>query len=144
MAETILVGVDGSDGARRAAEYAAASAGKTGARLLLVHAIDWSRYDIYTPEELETRHRDRDAELKFARERILDPLIAEFEARGCEAEGLAHHGHAVPVLCEAAGEDGVSAVYIGRRGRSKLKDMVFGSVAGSLVQACPVPVTVVP
>ena len=33
---------------------------------------------------------------------------------------------------------------IGRRGLSRLQTMLFGSVAGSLVQISPVPVTVVP
>ena len=54
------------------------------------------------------------------------------------------HGHAPEILCQKADELGASQIYIGRRGRSSMERLLFGSVASSLVQTSPVPVTVVP
>jgi nucleotide-binding universal stress UspA family protein len=48
------------------------------------------------------------------------------------------------VLCELAQERGVAQIFSGRLGRGRFKSLLFGSVAGSLVQVSPVPVTVVP
>ncbi|MGI9354178.1 MAG: universal stress protein [Rhizobiaceae bacterium] len=33
---------------------------------------------------------------------------------------------------------------VGRRGQSGIKNLIFGSVAGNLIQTSPVPVVVVP
>ena len=61
-----------------------------------------------------------------------------------EVEGVVRHGHAAQVLSDLAGETGADQIFIGRRGLSKLQALLFGSVAGSLVQISPVPVTVIP
>jgi nucleotide-binding universal stress UspA family protein len=47
-------------------------------------------------------------------------------------------------LCGLAVETGAVQIFIGRRGLSRLEVLLFGSVAGTLVQMSPVPVTVVP
>jgi nucleotide-binding universal stress UspA family protein len=57
---------------------------------------------------------------------------------------LVRHGHAGEVLSQLAREHDVKQIYIGRIGQSRLRELLFGSVAGSLVQISPVPVTVVP
>jgi nucleotide-binding universal stress UspA family protein len=57
---------------------------------------------------------------------------------------MVRHGHPAQVLVDVAREVGAEQLYIGRRGVSTLSALLFGSVAGSLVQISPVPVTVVP
>ncbi len=44
MADTLLVGIDGSEGSSRVAHFAAARAQAGGARLVLVHVVEWSPY----------------------------------------------------------------------------------------------------
>ena len=57
---------------------------------------------------------------------------------------MVRHGHAAEVLAGLAQELGASQVFVGRRGQSSITSLLFGSVAGTLVQIAPVPVTVVP
>lgn len=139
-----LVGMDGSDGARRAAEFAAKRAKVSGAQLVLLHVVDWSPYELLTAEEISSRHVEREKEVADSKAKILQPLADEFAADGIEVEVVVHHGHAAERISELAEELEVDQVFTGRRGRSRVKSLLFGSVSGSLVQMCPVPITVVP
>lgn len=144
MTETMLVGVDGSDSSRRAADFAAARARAGNARLVVAYVIEWSPFTFNTPEENEQRHRRREEELARAQTQVLDPLVRELKAAGLEVEGVVRHGHAAEVLAGLAKEFGTGQIFVGRRGQSTIASLLFGSVAGTLVQISPVPVTVVP
>ncbi|NNG04543.1 MAG: universal stress protein [Inquilinus sp.] len=144
MTEILLVGVDGSAGGARAADFAAGCAKAVDARLVVAYVIEWSPYSFNTPEENEQRHKRREEEISRAETEVLTPLVASLGKAGVKAEGVVRHGHAAEVLSTLAGEYKASQIFIGRRGLSKLKAMLFGSVAGSLVQISPVPVTVIP
>lgn len=144
MTDTLLVGIDGSEGGRRAAEFAAARAKGINGRLVVVYVIEWSPYTFNTPEENEQRHKRREEEIERAQSRVLDPVVASLKSTGIEVEGVVKHGHAAQVLSELAEERGAAEIIIGRRGHSKIGAMLFGTVAGKLVQISPVPVTVVP
>jgi nucleotide-binding universal stress UspA family protein len=143
MTDTMLVGVDGSESSRRAADFAARRAKAGGARLVVAYVIEWSPYSFNTPEENEQRHKRREEEITRA-EAHLAPLLSDLRAAGLEVEGVVRHGHAADTLSALAGEYGAAQIFIGRRGVSRIAAMLFGSVAGSLVQISPVPVTVVP
>ncbi len=144
MTDILLVGIDGSDGGRRAADFAATRAKAGNGRLVVAYVIEWSPYTFNTPEENEKRHKRREEEIERAEARVLDPLVASLKSSGVEVEGVVRHGHAAQVLSDLAGESGAAEIFIGRRGHSKLAALLFGSVAGTLVQISPVPVTVVP
>jgi nucleotide-binding universal stress UspA family protein len=144
MTTTYLVGVDGSDAGHRAVAFAAERAKASGAQLVVAYVIEWSPYSFNTPEENEQRHKRREEELERARTHVMEPLLAELRAAGLTAEGVVRHGHPAEVLCELAKEHGAAQIFIGRRGLSRVSALLFGSVAGSLVQISPVPVTVVP
>ena len=144
MNDTVLVGVDGSDASRRAAEFAVARARLTGARVVMACVIEWSPYTIYTHEELEVRHEERGAEIERARARVLDPLVGSLRRDGVEVETLVRHGHASRVLIDLIQELGACQLFVGRLGQSTLMERLFGSTVTNLVQVSPVPVTVVP
>lgn len=144
MPETVLVGVDGSESSHRAAHFAAAHAKAGKARLAVAYVIEWSPYTFNTPEENEMRHKRREEEIERARTQVLDPLVAEVQAGGLPVEGVVRHGHAAEVLSGLATELGASQIFIGRIGHTRIAALLFGSVAGTLVQISPVPVTVVP
>jgi len=143
MTDIMLVGVDGSESSRRAADFAALRAKASGARLVVAYVIEWSPYTFNTPEENEQRHKRREEEISRA-EAHLAPLLSELRAAGVEVEGVVRHGHAADTLSALAREHGAAQIFIGRQGVSRIAAMLFGSVAGSLVQISPVPVTVVP
>ena len=141
---TFLVGVDGSDGAQRAAEYGAKRARAEGARLILAHVVDWSPYEFLTPEELSERPVEHQEEIEEAMTGILRPLEEAIGGSGLEIETMVKHGHPAERLCDLADELAVDQLFTGRRGRSRVASLLFGSVSGALVQMCPVPITVVP
>ncbi len=141
---TFLVGVDGSEGAQRAAQYAAKRARAEGALLIIAHVVDWSPYEFLTPEELADRPIELREEIEEATSGILQPLADELGGDGLEIELEVVHGHPSERMCELAEEREATQVFTGRRGRSRVVRLLFGSVSGSLVQMCPVPITVVP
>lgn len=145
MGQTYLVGIDGSEGSRKAAECAKARAEASGARLVIVFVIEWSPYSFNTPEENDQRHREKEREIEQARTQVLEPLVADLRAGSkVEIEALIRHGQPAEVLNDVAKEVGASEIVVGRLGRSKLASLLFGSVTSNLVQTSPVPVTVVP
>ena len=144
MAETFLVGVDGSEGGQRAVDFATARAKSSGASIVIAYVIEWSPYSFMTPEELEERHKQHDEEIAKAKTQVIDALVAAVHAQGMQVKGVVRHGHAAEALCQIAKEEKATQLFVGRRGISKLKAMLFGSISGSLVQISPIPVTVVP
>ena len=144
MANKILVALDGSDGSKRALNAAAQHAKLTSSDLVLAYVIDWSPYSFHTPQELEERHQRRESEIQRAHDSVLNPEIAALEAEGINVETVVHHGKIAETLLELGDQHGISQIYIGRRGESRMHAMIFGSVSAALVQTSSVPVTVVP
>jgi nucleotide-binding universal stress UspA family protein len=144
MSDIMLVGIDGSECCQRAAQFAATAARASDARLTVVYVIEWSPYSFNTPEENAERHKRREEEIERARKQVLEPTLAMLADTGVSIDGAVRHGHAAEILAKLAAEPGVRQLFIGRRGHSGLKSLLFGSVASKLVQISPIPVTVVP
>ena len=144
MNPVYLVGVDGSNCSSRALQYAKERARPSNGRLLVAYVIEWSPYSFNTPQENAERHKRREEELARAQSEIIDPIVASLRADGIEAEGLIRHGHPAETLDELAREHDVTCIIVGRKGASRLKVKVFGSIAGTLVQIADRPVSVVP
>jgi nucleotide-binding universal stress UspA family protein len=143
MRGTVLVGVDGSDASVRAVEFARDRAEALDVGLVLAHVIPWSPYSFNTPEENEVRHARREAELRAARDQVLEPAMARVgDAAPCIP--VARHGDRAEALNAIAREHDAFHILVGRTGESRLKARVFGTVPGQLIQIADVPVTVVP
>ena len=144
MSQIILVGTDCSECSDRALDYAAQWARNVNAHLIVVHVIEWSPYTFNTPQELAERHKRREEELERAHREVIDPVVSRLAGEVSDVEGIVRHGHAADTLNQVANEQGADNIVIGRKGASRLKAQLFGSVAGSLVQISDHPVTVVP
>ncbi len=144
MSDKILVAIDGSDGGRRALHAAVQHASLTNSDLVLTYVIDWTPYSFHTPEELAERHKRRESEIECAHESILASESAVAISEGIKVETVVRHGKIADTLIEMAKEYGVSQIYIGRLGESRVHAMLFGSVTAALIQTSEVPVTVVP
>lgn len=144
MKSKILVAVDGSETGKRAIDFAARAARETGDSIVLAYVIDWSPYSFHTPEELAERHQRRESEISRAEDSVLTPEAATLEANKIQVETVVRHGNIGETLSDIAREYDVTQVYIGRRGESKMRTMLFGSVTAALIQTSPVPITVVP
>ena len=143
MSETYVVGYDGTKAAQRAVKFAAARAKASGAKIHLVYVLEWSPYAFLTPQELDERHKRREEELSRA-EATLKPVADDLKTKGIDTVCEARHGHAGELLCEIAGKLKAQQIVIGRTGSSTITARLMGSLVLSLVQASPVPVTVVP
>lgn len=144
MNQLLLVGIDCSNCSQRAIDYAAAWAESTGARLAVVHVIEWSPYSFSTAMENEVRHKRREEELTRAHKEIVDPMVESLRARGIEVEGIIRHGHPAETINQLAIDMDAANIVVGRKGTSRLKSHLFGSVPSMLVQIAETPVTVVP
>lgn len=144
MTDKFLVGYDGSEAAQRALDFAVTRARAQGAMLVIAHVLEWSPYSFLTPTELEERHKRRKEELDRAEKMIIAPVLDKLAEAGIPAETVVRYGHIADTLCDIAEKAGAKQIFIGRDGQASLSRRVFGSVAGSLVQAAPVPCTIVP
>ncbi|MBU3030355.1 universal stress protein [Paracoccus marinaquae] len=144
MSRKIVVGFDGSDASRRALDFAISRAKAQGDSILIAHVLEWSPYSFLTPNEIEERHKRRQEELTRAKEAIIDPVVKTVEAAGIPVASVMKYGHIAETLCDIARDEGAALIFIGRMGNSGLSSRIFGSVAGTLAQVAPVPVTIVP
>jgi nucleotide-binding universal stress UspA family protein len=141
---TYLVGIDGSNCSSRALEYARQRALADDGKLLIVHVIEWSKYSFSTPQENAERHKRREEELARANSEVVGPVLSQAHADGIEAEGLVRHGHAAETLARLGTKHEATCIIVGRKGSTKLKAKIFGSIASTLVQIADRPVCVVP
>lgn len=144
MPHKIVVGYDGTDSAKSALAFATETAKAHGSGIVVAHVLDWSPYSFLTPEELEERHKRRSEELERAEEAILTPAVDSLKDSGLEITTALKYGRIAETLGNIASEEGASQIVIGRNGEPGLSSRVFGSVAISLAQSSPVPVTIVP
>ena len=144
MTKTIVVGYDGSESAERALEFAAERAKSQGVSVTIAHVLEWSPYAFLTPEELEERHGRRKEEMARAESIVVAPVLKKLVDQGIEAVADIKYGHIGETVCQIAKDRDASQIVIGRTGHSSLTARLFGSVAGTLAQASPVPVTIVP
>lgn len=144
MSQTLLVGTDGSECSSRALDFASSRAQTTGDKLVIAYVIEWSPYSFNTPRENELRHQRREEEISRAWDEVIKPLVEKYSQQGIDVSGVVRHGHAAHVLNDLGNELGASILFVGRKGTSSLKSMLFGSVAVILVQISDRPVTVVP
>ncbi|USG61098.1 universal stress protein [Sneathiella marina] len=144
MSNSVLVAIDGSEGGNRALQFASDRAKLGGAKLIVIYVIEWSPYTFNTPEENAERHTRREQEIERATTGVVEPAAALLKASGIEYETVVRHGAPAETLINIAEKYDVQQIVIGRRGQSGIKTLLFGSVAGNLVQTSPVPVVVVP
>ena len=136
----VLVGVDGSESAGVALEFAAEEAALRGAELRVVSAWEapvlaqqaaMSVPDLYA--DLEASAETNVAEA-VARAQELQPNLA------CEGKVL--NGRPQTVLEEEAKR--AILMVVGRRGQGGVASLLLGSVSAHVVNHAPCPVTVVP
>ena len=144
MSNSVLVAVDGSEGGERALRYASERAKLGGAKIIVGYVIEWSPYTFNTPEENAERHMRREQEIEKATSSVVAPAEAMLKGEGIDCETVVQHGPPAETLIRLAEKHEVSQIVIGRRGQSGIKNLIFGSVAGNLIQTSPVPVVVVP
>lgn len=144
MSNKFVVAYDDSAPARRAVDFAVERAKLSGAELVVVHVLEWSPYSFLTPSEIEERHKRRKDELTRAEEAIVKPIVDKLSSSGLKVTTEIRFGQVADTLIDIARDRGAAQIIIGRTGQTTMASRLFGSVAGSLAQASPVPCTIVP
>jgi nucleotide-binding universal stress UspA family protein len=136
--ETILVGIDGSEGSERAVRWTAELAASLGARVVAVHVYEPLAH-LGDTESLDFREME-DATEKRLRQEWVKPLVDG----GVEIDASIHHGVPAEVLLDVAGQREVDLMVVGARGLGHLRSLALGSTSSKLIQSAPCPVTVIP
>ncbi|SCF03605.1 Nucleotide-binding universal stress protein, UspA family [Micromonospora coriariae] len=135
----IVVGVDGSDGGRRALDWAAREAATRGGAVQAVVAWRWDGIEsgpmtAGNPTDEEERARailDREIQALTARRGSSSPVAAEVV-----------EGRAADVLTRAARS--AELLVLGSHGHSRIRHTVLGSVSEECVSKACCPVVVIP
>ncbi|MET7426319.1 universal stress protein [Dactylosporangium sp. NPDC005555] len=136
----IVVGYDGSDESRRAVDWAADEAERTGAPLQIVHAyqVSWPTGSHYHPTAQEAE------ELRGRAEELATGAAAAVRARGTGVDAVATlvHGAPAPTLLDFA-HGGARLLVVGNRGAGGIANLLMGSVSQQVATHARVPVAVV-
>ena len=133
---TVACAVDLSEPSRRAVDYAASIAASAGARLLLVHALEWS-------EETDTLPNAGKSSLPSSEDDAIarmNELLTEDMRVRCNPELVVGYGRAADELQRVVHERAVDLVVLGVRRRTLIDRVVFGSTTQGLIRhgACTV------
>lgn len=133
------MGVDGSEGARRALAWAVAEARRADVPLRVVHA--W-----WTPPELAAHGlvagTADDTDRRRAGEQLLDQLLGELDLDGIEVDTDVVGEHPATALIDRSAS--ADRVVVGSRGLGGFEALLLGSVTQQVVQHAQCPVVVVP
>jgi nucleotide-binding universal stress UspA family protein len=139
--EKIVVGIDGSQTAQRALEWAVAEARLRDAGLVVVHTWQQSAAALMAPYAAPLANPVSLAET--ARQTLADSLAAvDVTGLASEPEQLLIQGAAAPALVEAA--RGSSLLVVGSRGRGGFAGLVLGSVSQQVAHEATVPIVIIP
>ena len=142
MAQTIVVGVDGSDGGAAALEFAAAEAALRETRLRIVSAweIPVAAYGAGGVPPLDPAALEA---FRLRAEQVADEAVTTVKRLqpSVEVEALTVTGQpADALLANAADAD---LIVVGRRGLGGFKSLLLGSVSQQVVHHASCPVVVV-
>ncbi|MER7243153.1 universal stress protein [Kribbella sp. NPDC000426] len=139
--EKIVVGVDGSKGAREALRWAVDEAKVRGAGLVVVHA--WQQPAAALMSPYAPLLTDPVTLAEIARKTLADS-IATVDLTGLagEPELRTVQGPAAPALLGAAHD--ATLLVVGSRGRGGFAGLLLGSVSQQVAHESAVPVVVIP
>lgn len=136
----ILVAIDGSAPATRAARLAADIAVRFGARMTLAYVVPRLLLppDVYglTVEEVEREKR------AFA-DRVVHEALSALGDAGVEVDTRVLSGPPAETLSDVAAADDVDLVVAGSRGQGAVARALLGSVSDRLAHLCPKPLLIV-
>jgi len=134
----ILLPVDGSEHAHRAADYTAKMAILMNARTLLLHCHQ--TFPIKLGEPYFQKAIDRIIQRS---QELLDPFRTLLGDQGLDYSELIMEGPPGGKICDVARIEKCELIIMGSRGRSDLAGLFLGSVAHRVLQQAPCPVLIV-
>jgi nucleotide-binding universal stress UspA family protein len=135
--KTIVIGLDGSEGSKRAIPLAGELAARDGAKIVVAHVDEVvaarASGPIHAPDEEQQRREIRQQADELARQGI------ETDVRMVNVmEGPAH------AIAEIARDADADLIVVGTRGRSRVTGLLLGSGTQRLLHIAHCPVLAVP
>ena len=135
----ILVATDLND-LNRLMPIALEQAARTGARLILLHAIATAA--AMSVDAVGMPYYDPSAALESA-EKVLRPWCEAAFGQDIACDGLVREGHATHQIAAAARQFNADRILLGTRSRGRLGKMLLGSVAEQVLRSVNLPVITV-
>jgi nucleotide-binding universal stress UspA family protein len=135
MANVIVVGYDGADGAKAALDQALEICTDLGAQLVVVFG-----YGIPIPERQSKDYVDA---LREVGDKTTTEALERAAQRGVSASAEVVFEKAVPALVDAAAKHDARMIVVGSHGERALAGALLGSVSHKLVHVAERPVLVV-
>jgi nucleotide-binding universal stress UspA family protein len=139
-----LVAVDGSEWSKRAVERAIDLAEKTKAKVKLLTVKDWTYLQPMVLEGVVPPVLDQATEERNTIAHVLTPLEKQYAGGNVELSTELLWGDPVVVILEQIKHLHVNMLFIGRQGRSRIADILLGSVANKLAHRAGIPIVLVP
>ena len=137
MAQTIVVGTDGSEPAERAVREAIDIAARDGAELHVVTAFhDQAMFR----ERIESGATSVEINLQEVGESVAARAVREAEAAGVKVTSHAHEGDPAEAILDTAKEQNADLIVVGSRGLTGAQRFLLGSVSQKVMEhaACNV------
>ena len=139
---TMVVGVDGSQGATAALAWAVEHAPLLDAEVVVVHSMDITL--AMPPPTVAAPPFVADDKLRAGMRDALHEWCAPLRDAGVPYRAVLYEGNAAGAITQIAEREGADLVVVGRRGHGGFAELVLGSVAHSLSHHAKVPVVIVP
>ena len=132
----LLVAVDGSDNAIRAAKVAVSLAEKFGAELIVCHVIPTPSYSLAQAGMVATTIlSDYFAAARKDAKKTVDEAVRLAEIEGVKAIGVIHDNmfSVVEAIVNLAEEKNIDLIVIGTRGLTGFRKLLVGSVSSGVI-----------
>ena len=143
MSMKIVVGVDGSEPAKRALDWCATFAGRLDAEVVAVHAIDLpvivAPMTTYVPIQQFT-----EVNREELREVVTREWCAPLSNASIPFRVVLKEGDPALAIIETARDEHADLVVTGRRGRGGFAELVLGSTSYALIHHLNGPLVIVP
>jgi nucleotide-binding universal stress UspA family protein len=138
MFKTILLAVDGSEHAEKAAELAAQLAREGNDEIVVTHVTEVlpARYQVHPGLDYEFEQEAIELAKGYATDMEADGLKVRIELRHSQ------YGHIARVITNLADELDAGLIVMGSRGRSDLSALLLGSVAHKVLHLSRRPVLI--
>jgi nucleotide-binding universal stress UspA family protein len=149
MAGVVVIGYDGSQDAQRAVDVAAGALRVDAALVVNVWSTAVATMQPAAPLAAPSPPSEAELQgLEQAAHLVADEGAARARQAGLSAQAVVARGASpdeiAKALCDLAETRDATLVVVGRRGQSRLKEVVLGSVSNAAVHHCRRPVLVVP
>ncbi|MFC6719051.1 universal stress protein [Natrialbaceae archaeon GCM10025810] len=134
---TILVPIDGSDGAAAALDLALSLADGTEATVHVLAVVDVTDAPLWFDAALVS-------DLERAKDRLVGEVVATYDDHDAHVTGAVRRGRPARTIVDYADEQAIDLIVLGRSGRSGIAPPLLGSTADRVVRTATTSVLVVP